>query len=212
MMRLTGAGAISLVLRVVCLVGCAAACAPIASQVLTSADQDPSRFLADGYPETYGHGRIPSATEISEWDIDIRPDGEGLPVGTGSVEEGRDLYAAQCAICHGARGVGGPFDVLAGRVDNDGFPFADAPATKKTIGNYWPYATTIFDYTRRAMPQDRPGSLADDEVYALTAYLLFLNGLLDSDARLDRTSLPKIEMPSRDRFVPDDRRGGAEIR
>ena len=157
-------------------------------------------------------GRPPAAEEISRWDVDVGPDGEGLPSGSGSVAEGRALYARQCERCHGIGGRGGPFDVLAEREDDDAFPFAIDPSAVRTIGSYWPYATTLFDYTRRAMPQDRPGSLSDDEVYALTAYLLHLNQLLDAEGRLDRESLPQIVMPARDRFVPDDRRGGPEIR
>ena len=113
------------------------------------------------------------------------------------LDSANDL-AARCAHCHGENGRGGPADPLTGEATSG--------------GAYWPYATTLFDYTRRAMPLERPGSLTDDEVYALTAYLLHLNGLWSEDRALDRTSLPRIVMPARDRFVPDDRRGGAEIR
>jgi len=164
-------------------------------------------------PDTrYALGRRPTASEIAAWDIDIMPDGTGLPDGSGNVVDGRTLYAARCQRCHGAGGRGGPFDQLAGRIPDDAFPFALDPRVKHTIGNYWPYATTIFDYTRRAMPQDRPGSLTNDEVYSLTAYLLYLNELLDEKATLDRETLPQIVMPARDRFIPDDRRGGPEVR
>jgi cytochrome c len=160
----------------------------------------------------YAIGRSPTAAEITAWDIDIMPDGAGLPDGSGNVTDGRALYATQCQRCHGAEGGGGPFDQLAGRLPGDDFPFALDPRAKHTIGNYWPYATTIFDYTRRAMPLDRPGSLTDDEVYSLTAYLLYLNELLDEGDTLNRETLPLIVMPARDRFIPDDRRGGPEIR
>lgn len=163
-------------------------------------------------PERFGLGRIPSEEEITAWDLDIRPDGQGLPDGSGSVEEGRRLYASRCARCHGAEGEGGPFDALVGHLPDGAFPFALDPRARRTIGTYWPWATTIFDYTRRAMPLDRPGSLDDDEVYALTAYLLHRNGLLPADATLDRDRLPRIVMPARDRFVPDDRKGGPEFR
>lgn len=163
-------------------------------------------------PVRFGIGRTPSAIEIEEWDIDVMPDGEGLPVGKGSVDAGRALYAQQCQHCHGEDGRGGPFDVLVGRLPGDVFPFAEDPSVPRTIGSYWPYATTLFDYTRRAMPADRPGSLGDDEVYSLTAYLLYMNGLVEADAELDRESLPGVVMPVRDRFVPDDRRGGRELR
>ena len=171
-------------------------------------DGDPSAKPA-------GHfaiGRVPTPREIAAWNIDIMPDGEGLPSGSGSAAEGRELYLARCKNCHGLEGRGGPFDPLAGRIPGDAFPFAQDPLAKHTIGNYWPWATTIFDYTRRAMPMDRPGSLKDDEVYALTAYILFLNDLVDADARIDRETLPAIVMPARDRFIRDDRRGGPEIR
>jgi hypothetical protein len=163
-------------------------------------------------PRAFGLGRVPSPSEIEAWDLDVMPDGEGLPAGGGSVEDGHTLYVEACQRCHGVEGRGGPFDVLAGRLPGDAFPFATDPSAPRTIGSYWPYATTLFDYTRRAMPQDRPGSLEDDEVYALTAYLLHLNGLLEEDASIDRTSLPQIIMPARDRFLPDDRRGGPEVR
>jgi cytochrome c len=157
-------------------------------------------------------GRTPTASEIAAWNIDVMPDGEGLPAGSGTVAEGRGLYLAQCKNCHGLEGRGGPFDQLAGRLPDGAFPLARDPLAKHTIGNYWPWATTIFDYTRRAMPMDRPGSLRADEVYALTAYLLFLNDLVDADMRIDRETLPRIIMPARDRFIRDDRRGGPEIR
>ncbi len=160
----------------------------------------------------FGLGRVPDEEEIAAWDLDVRPDGRGLPEGSGSVEEGRRLYAARCSRCHGVDGEGGPFDALVGRLPEGEFPFALDPRAKRTIGSYWPWATTIFDYTRRAMPLDRPGSLDDDEVYALTAYLLHRNGLLAEDATLDRNRLPDIVMPARDRFVPDDRKGGPEFR
>ena len=157
-------------------------------------------------------GRPVTNEEIALWDVDVMPDGEGLPEGSGTVETGRLLYFERCQGCHGAHGRNGPFDTLAGRLPNDDFPFALDRSVKRTIGNYWPWATTIFDYTRRAMPLDRPGSLDDNEVYALTAYLLFLNDLFDEGATLDRHNLPSIIMPAQDRFIDDDRRGGPEIR
>ena len=157
-------------------------------------------------------GRPVSAEEIALWDIDVMPDGEGLPEGSGTVEAGRLLYFERCQGCHGAHGRDGPFDTLAGRLPNDEFPFALDRSVRRTIGNYWPWATTIFDYVRRAMPLERPGSLDDNEVYALTAYLLFLNDLIDEGSTLDRHNLPSIIMPAQDRFIADDRRGGPEIR
>jgi len=181
--------------------------ATIPTHFETSASADPADSITH-----FALGRAATLAEIEAWDIDIMPDGEGLPDGSGSVSDGRMLYQVQCLRCHGADGRGGPFDPLAGGPANDSFPFALDPRARHTIGNYWPFATTIFDYTRRAMPQDRPGSLSNDEVYALTAYLLYLNELVDEDAVLDRETLPQIAMPARERFVPDDRRGGPEIR
>lgn len=160
----------------------------------------------------YALGRPVTAEEIARWDVDVMPDGEGLPEGSGTVEAGRLLYFERCQGCHGAMGRNGPFDVLAGRLPDDEFPFALDRSVRRTIGNYWPWATTLFDYTRRAMPLDRPGSLEDDEVYALTAYLLHLNDLLEEGSTLDRHNLASIVMPARDRFTADDRRGGPEIR
>ena len=104
------------------------------------------------------------------------------------------------------------FEALAGRVPGDRFPFAEDRRYRITVGSYWPYATTLFDYIRRAMPQAAPGSLPPDDVYALTAFILQLNGLLESGDSLDAESLPRIRMPARDRFVRDDRRGGPEVR
>ena len=163
-------------------------------------------------PARFHLGTPATAVDIARIDIDVMPDGTGLPAGQGTASDGRAIYQAKCKHCHGENGQNGPFDRLVGRFDDDAFPFNDAPRTPRTIGSYWPYATTVFDYTRRAMPLERPGSLTDDEVYALTAYLLSMNGLWPEDATLDRTSLPEIVMPARDRFVPDDRRGGPEVR
>ena len=140
------------------------------------------------------------------------PDGTGLPPGQGTVEQGRAVYARRCAACHGPTGVEGPFDVLVGRLENDGFPFGDGGREVSTIGNYWPYATTVFDYVRRAMPFDAPGSLGDDDVYAVVALLLSWNELLPPEQPLNAESLAAVVMPSRDRFVMDDRSGGAIVR
>jgi len=177
-----------------------------------AADEDPNRQGSLLVPERFELGRPATVHDIAAWDLDVMPDGEGLPLGEGSVDAGRVLYGARCQHCHGADGLGGPFDRLAGRIEGDAFPFATDPKAARTIGSYWPFATTLFDYTRRAMPLERPGSLRDDEVYALTAYLLYLNGLVEADAVLDRTSLPNVLMPARGRFVRDDRVGGGEIR
>jgi len=181
--------------------------APAANQVSSLEFPGP-----DARTARFGLGREPRSDEVAAWDIDVMPDGEGLPPGSGTVDAGRALYVEQCQRCHGVDGRGGPFDVLVGRLPAGSFPFALDPTVPRTIGSYWPWATTLFDYTRRAMPLDRPGSLEDDEVYSLTAYLLHRNGLLDANASLDRDSLPLIVMPARDRFIQDDRRGGEEVR
>jgi S-disulfanyl-L-cysteine oxidoreductase SoxD len=141
-------------------------------------------------------------------DIVVGPDGAGLPAGQGTVAQGRVLFAAQCAVCHGAQGEGvrGLGDRLVGTepIDSTGW--------NRTIGNYWPYATSVFDYVRRSMPFDRPGTLSDDEVYALTAYLLHRNEIIPADAVVDAATLPRVTMPARDRFVRDDRRVAGEAR
>jgi cytochrome c len=147
----------------------------------------------------FGFGRKATAEEIAKIDIDVMPDGTGLPEGRGTVERGRALYKNQCVQCHGADGRGADYDALTGE-------------GAFTVGNYWPYATTLYDYIYRAMPQAVPGSLPPDDVYSLTAFVLHLNELLPADGVLDRASLPKVEMPGRDRFVYDDRAGGPELK
>ena len=156
-------------------------------------------------PATYGIGRPATPAEIAAWDIDVGPDGAGLPPGRGTSADGAPIYAARCAGCRGKTGKEGPNDVLVGRLPGDAFPFARDARTPKTIGSYWPYATTVFDYIRRAMPPDAPGSLKDEEVYGLVAYLLVLNELVPADAVIDATTLPKVKMPAREHFVPDKR-------
>ena len=156
-------------------------------------------------PATFGIGRPATPAEIAALDIDVGPDGIGLPPGRGTAAEGAPIYAARCASCHGKTGKEGPNDLLVGRLPGDAFPFAKDPRAPKTIGSYWPYATTVFDYIRRAMPPDKPGSLRDEEVYGLVAYLLSLNELIAPDAVVDAASLPKVKMPAHDRFVPDTR-------
>ena len=157
--------------------------------------------------EQSGLGRPPTAAEIKAMDIDVLPDGRGLPPGSGTAERGRDLYARQCAACHGASGKEGPSDILVG---GNGSLATARPL--KTVGSFWPYATTLFDYTSRAMPFQRPGTLTADETYGLVAYLLFLNGIVPEDAVMDAASLPKVVMPARDRFVPDNRTGGKTVK
>ena len=156
-------------------------------------------------PATFGIGRPATPAEIAALDIDIGPEGAGLPPGRGTAADGAPIYAARCAGCHGKTGREGPNDVVVGRLPGDAFPFARDPRAPKTIGSYWPYATTVFDYVRRAMPPDAPGSLKDEEVYGLVAYLLAMNELIPQDAVVDAASLPKVQMPARAHFVPDTR-------
>ena len=157
------------------------------------------------FPDTFGFGRSASPHEIAAVDIDVLPDGTGLPLGSGRVAAGEVIYAAKCAACHGAEGEGSTANALVGRQPDDAFPFAEDQEAPRVIGSYWPYATTIFDYVRRSMPYDRPGSLTDDEVYSLTAFLLFKNEIITEDAVMSAETLPKVRMPARDRYVPDDR-------
>lgn len=163
-------------------------------------------LAAQQAPTRFGFGRAATPAEISALDIDVMPDGRGLPAGKGTSAEGQALYATKCAQCHGATGKEGPNDVLVGRDPRGTFPFSQDPKLPHTIGNYWPYATTVFDYVRRAMPPTAPGSLTDDEVYALTAFLLHANDLIAADAVMDKTSLPKVAMPARQFFTPDTRK------
>jgi S-disulfanyl-L-cysteine oxidoreductase SoxD len=142
-------------------------------------------------------GQPVTPADIAPWDISIGPDGAGLPPGSGTATEGEAVFAAKCQACHGAKGAGGPNDTLVGGA---GTLAGDKPL--KTVGSYWPYATTLFDYVRRAMPWDHPKSLTDDEVYAVSAYILNLNGIIGSDDVLDAQSLPKVKMPNRDGFLP----------
>lgn len=174
----------------------------------------PATGARDGPPqdERLGIGRAATEQEIARWDIDVGPDGVGLPDGRGTAREGAAIYLATCSACHGLSGREGPNNVLVGRLPGDAFPFATDPRLGLTIGNYWPYATTVFDYINRAMPLDRPGTLDADEVYALVALLLHWNGVVSEDAVMDRGTLPEVVMPSRDRFVPDNRTGGPVIR
>ena len=162
---------------------------------------------SDDHPERFGFGRAASAAEIEIWDIDIMSDGAGLPPGEGSVNDGKAIYQQKCMVCHGATGKEGPNDQLVGRLPGDVFTMHEDITTRryKAVGSYWPYSTTLFDYIRRAMPQPAPGSLTDDEVYALTAYILYLNDLVGADAVMDAETLPAVDMPARDLFVPDDR-------
>jgi cytochrome c len=148
----------------------------------------------------YGIGRPATSAEIAGWNIDIGRDGSNLPNGSGSVSRGREVFAQQCASCHGEKGEGGLGDRLAGGQGTTG-----TARPIRTVGSYWPYAPTLFDYIRRAMPRNAPQSLSDEDVYAVSAYVLNLNGLVGADATLDAKLLAAVKMPNRDRFVGDAR-------
>jgi mono/diheme cytochrome c family protein len=164
-------------------------------------------------PSTYGIGTSASPAEVAALDLDVSPSGEGLPQGRGDAVAGERIYQAQCASCHGAKGEGvAPYPPLVGREPREGFSFGNDPKLVRTVGNYWPSATGLFDYIRRTMPLTAPGTLVNSEVYAVTAYLLVANEILPAGAALDSTSLMAVNMPAKDRFVPDDRRGGKEVR
>ena len=150
----------------------------------------------------FGFGSAASDEEIAGWDIDIKPDGEGLPPGRGTVQEGEALFTRLGAKCHGERAAG--TDVAPPLVGGIGTLDTDAPV--KTVGSYWPYAPVLFDYIRRAMPADNPQSLTPDEVYALCAYLLYLNGIVPEDAVMDAQTLPQVVMPNHAGFTSPDPR------
>jgi cytochrome c len=148
----------------------------------------------------YGIGRPATPAEIAGWNIDIDSGGHNLPSGSGTVSHGHEVFDQQCAACHGAKGEGGIGDQLVG-----GQGTLATPKPVRTVGSYWPYAPTLFDYIRRAMPQNAPQSLSNDDVYAVSAYILNLNGLFPADATLDASTLSAIKMPNRSMFVGDAR-------
>lgn len=147
----------------------------------------------------YHLGRTPADQEIKAWDISVGPEGKELPPGSGNADAGAKIYAEKCALCHGPTATEGKFlhGVLAGGKDS-----LTTLEPMKTIGSYWPYATTIFDFVRRAMPFNNPGSLTPDEVYSLTAFLLYRNDIIAEPAVIDAMTLPKVRMPNRDGFFP----------
>jgi S-disulfanyl-L-cysteine oxidoreductase SoxD len=164
-------------------------------------------FVAQGFSPailaqspTFGIGRTPKPEELNAIDIDITPDGKGLPPGSGTAARGKDVYTRRCETCHGPTGKEGPQDVIAG-----GKGSLNTSTPLKTVGSYWPYATTLWDYLRRAMPFDHPGTLTVDELYATTAYVLLLNGVIGEHDVLDQTTLPQVQMPNRNGFVADPR-------
>jgi mono/diheme cytochrome c family protein len=143
-------------------------------------------------------GKPAGEDKIKAMDITVFPDGRGLPAGSGTAAKGKDIFKEKCAVCHNdqAQGREGQYPSLVG-----GKGTINTPKPVKTVGSYWPYATTVFDYVRRAMPWDKPKSLTDEEVYAVAAYVLSLNGVIGQDEVLDAQSLPKVKMPNRDGFT-----------
>jgi cytochrome c len=142
-------------------------------------------------------GRPATPDDVAKADISIPPDGKGLPTGSGSATQGAQVYNQKCEVCHGSMGAGTPSgDRLVG-----GIGTLNSPNPIKTVGSYWPYATTVFDYIRRAMPITNPQSLSNDEAYAVTAYILSLDNIVPKDATLDAQSLPKVQMPNKAGFV-----------
>jgi len=146
--------------------------------------------------ETPNLGRPATAAEIAGWDISVGPDGVGLPPGGGTATKGAIVYEQKCQACHGAKGAGQPNDRLVG-----GHGTLASKTPVRTIGSYWPYATTVFDYVRRAMPYVQPQSLTDDDVYAVTAYLLNLNGIIGENDEMNAQTLPKVRMPNQANFI-----------
>jgi cytochrome c len=148
----------------------------------------------------YHVGRTPSDEDTRALGIVVAPDGTGLPDGSGTAVEGKAVFTARCASCHGAKGEGGDGPPLVG-----GKGTLNTATPKRTVGSYWPYATTVWDYVNRAMPFNQPGTLTHDEVYAVAAYVLFLNDIVAEKQVLNAKSLPLIKMPNRDGFVSDPR-------
>jgi cytochrome c len=192
-------------------------CMAVTLASCTSGDAAPATFASydagavpggPGAAKSYALGHPPNDSALRAMNVDVGPDGAELPAGHGSVAEGALLFAAQCASCHGkaGEGIAPAYPALVGRDPKaEGFPFAREPGLTRTIGNYWPYATTVFDYVKRAMPLATPGTLTDDQTYALTAYLLAANAIIPDTSTLDATRLRAVKMPYRDNFVPDDR-------
>jgi S-disulfanyl-L-cysteine oxidoreductase SoxD len=152
--------------------------------------------MSSGAIESPDLGRAATLAQIAGWDVSVGPDGAGLPPGRGTPAAGAIVYEQKCQACHGVKGAGQPNDRLVG---GQGTLASKAPV--RTIGSYWPYATTIFDYVRRAMPYLQPHSLTDDEVYAVTAYLLHLNGIIGENDEMTARTLPGVKMPNASNFI-----------
>jgi S-disulfanyl-L-cysteine oxidoreductase SoxD len=152
-------------------------------------------------PEYKNIGRTPTQQEIQAWDISIGPDGKGLPPGQGSAKDGAPIFAAKCAVCHGDQGQGGKIGprVVGGIADTETLA---SLKPVRSVGGYWPYATTVWDFIRRAMPRDNNGTLTPNEVYAVTAFILWKSGIIQEGDVLDAKTLPQVKMPNRNGFVP----------
>ena len=193
------------------------ACSEVNDPLTADDLRDSSSLVA---PTRFGFGTAATHAQIKNWDIDIMADGTGLPLGEGTAETGGIVFARSCAACHGTDGEGGSGGPLV--VDEAAIAPPFGPQYEEwrqgredvpfVIGNYWPYATTLFDYIRRAMPSQAPGSLNADEVYGLVAWLLAQNAIIPQDFVMNSETLSQIRMPARDLFVPDTRRGGPEVR
>jgi cytochrome c len=170
---------------------CCLACAVPAAAALAA---------GPAHSHKYELGQPATPQQVAGWHIDIAPDGKNLPPGSGTVLEGKKIFDSSCASCHGAKGEGGIGDRLQG---GQGTLATAKPI--KTVGSYWPYATTLYDYIRRAMPMNAPESLSDSQVYAVSAYVLYLNGLVKEDSTLDAKSLMAVKMPNRHGFIGDPR-------
>ena len=158
-------------------------------------------FYSFAYSQSLGLGRPATDNEVASWDIDIRPDGKGLPVGSGSVIIGEELYTDNCASCHGDFGEGiDRWPELAG-----GFDTLDSEDPVKTVGSYWPYLSTVWDYVHRAMPFGNAQSLSNDEVYSITAYIMYLNDLVDEDFELSNLNFEEVRLPNEQNFYQDNR-------
>jgi len=173
----------------------------------------PAASKAVSAPQRLGVGRPATTAHIAALDIDVNPDGVGLPAGGGTYAQGATVFAAQCAICHGAKGEGvAAFPRLIGSPSDTAFDFGSDVKRVKTIGNYWPYATTLYDYVHRTMPFNAPGSLTPTQVYALVAFLLAENGAISRTVTMNARSLPSVRMRARSHFVKDDRAGSKTFR